>query len=330
MARMAPNRFYSGPASDHFDGARFFNTAPITSDRTLGDLLRWRWSARPGAWPPASPVALVAPEPRSDATRITIVGHATALIQARGLNLLTDPVWSARASPVPFVGPRRVSPPAIAFDDLPRIDVVLLSHNHYDHLDIATLRRLVARDDPLIVTPLGNDGVIHRNIPRARLALGDWWDRRRLADDVEITFLPAQHWSARGLFDRRRALWCGFALQAANEWIYVAGDTGYGDGSLFTEIRRRIGSPAAALLPIGAYAPRWFMAAQHCNPEEAVMIFEALNARLAAGVHWGVFRLSDEGWDEPREALARALAKRGVAPERFAAGAPGHVLDLSE
>ena len=234
-------------------------------------------------------------------------------------------MWSERASPLSFLGPKRVSPPSVAFDDLPPIDVVLLSHNHYDHFDVATLTRLVGRDDPVILTPLGNDAIVRRSIPRARLVCGDWWDRRRIADDVEVAFVPAQHWSARGVFDRRMALWCGFAVRAGGELIYFAGDTGYGDGSLFDAIRRRIGRPDVALLPIGAYAPRWFMAEQHVNPEEAIMIFEALQARRAIGIHWGVFRLSDEGWAEPREALARGLAERKIEPGRFQAGEPGYV-----
>jgi L-ascorbate metabolism protein UlaG (beta-lactamase superfamily) len=322
---MPRNRYHSGPATDHFDGVRFFNNSPPTRDKSLRDLLRWRRTSRPAPWPAKAPVALVMPVARSAATRITIVGHATVLIQTCGLNIISDPVWSERASPLSFVGPKRVSPPSIAFDDLPPIDVVLLSHNHYDHLDVATLGRLVARDDPVILTPLGNDAIVRRSIPRARLAGGDWWDRRRIADDVEVAFVPAQHWSARGAFDRRMALWCGFAVRAGGELIYFAGDTGYGDGSVFDAIRRRIGSPDVALLPIGAYAPRWFMAEQHVNPDEAIMIFEALQAQCAIGIHWGVFRLSDDGWAEPREALARALAERKIEPGRFQAGEPGYV-----
>ena len=181
---------------------------------------------------------MVTPVARSAATRITVVGHATVLIQTCGLNIVSDPVWSERASPLTFAGPKRVSPPSVAFDDLPRIDVVLLSHNHYDHLDVATLSRLVGRDDPVILTPLGNDSIVRRSIPRARLAGGDWWDRRRIADDVEVAFVPAQHWSARGAFDRRMALWCGFAVRAGGELIYFAADTGYGDGSIFDAIRQ--------------------------------------------------------------------------------------------
>jgi L-ascorbate metabolism protein UlaG (beta-lactamase superfamily) len=307
---MSPrNLYHSGPATDHFDGVRFFNNSPPTRDKSLRDLLRWRRTSRPAPWPERAPAALVTPLARSPATRITVVGHATVLIQTCGLKIVSDPVCSDRASPISFAGPKRVSPPSIAFDDLPPIDVVLLGHNHYDHLNVATLTRLVGRVDPVILTPLGNDAIVRRSIPSARLGGGDWWDRRRIADDVEVAFVPAQHWSARGVFDRRMALWCGFVVRAGVELIYFAGDTGYGDGSVFGAIRRRIGSPDVALLPIGAYAPRWFMGEQHVNPEEAIMIFEALQAQRAIGIHWGVLRLSDEGWAEPREAAGARVGR---------------------
>lgn len=323
---MPHKRNIAAPVSDHFDGVRFFNTAPRTRDRGFSEVVRWRRTSRPARWPAAVPVVPHVPEARRDATRVTLVGHATVLIQTRAMNLLTDPVWSERASPLPFLGPRRVAPPGIAFDALPPIDAVLLSHNHYDHFDLATLRRLVARHDPVIVTPFGNDALLRRVLPQARLTAGDWWDSLRLGG-VEVTFLPAQHWSARGLFDRRKALWCGFALRAGREMIYFAGDTGYGDGSLFAAIRDRLGRPDLALLPIGAYAPRWFMADHHIDPAEAVRIFAEMEADRALAIHWGVFRLSDESRTEPRDLLLTALAERGIAASRFHAAEPGFVWD---
>ncbi len=325
---MPRNRYTSGPPSDHFDGRRFFNTAPQTRDKSFSDFLRWRRTSRRRLWPTQAPVVRVTPERRSAATRITVVGHATVLIQMRGLNLITDPFWSEKASPIAILGPKRVCVPAIAFHDLPPIDAILLSHNHYDHLDMATLARLVERDAPLIVTPLGNDTIVRRAIPAARIVSGDWWDSHML-DDIEITLVPAQHWSARNLFDRRMALWSGFTIRAGGDLVYFSGDTGYGDGSLFKAIRQRVGEPSVALLPIGAFAPRWFMADQHIDPEEAVMIFKDLEARHAIGIHWGVIPLSDEGRDEPRDALVDALAKYQIDPECFHAAEPGYVWELT-
>jgi L-ascorbate metabolism protein UlaG (beta-lactamase superfamily) len=247
------------------------------------------------------------------------------LIQAGGLNVLTDPVWSRRASPLAFAGPERVCAPGIRFDDLPPIDAVLLSHNHYDHMDMPTLRRLNAAHRPLIVTPLGNDSILLRAMPKARVVTGDWWDRIRINDGAAVTILPAYHWSARTATDRRMALWSGFMLQTRQCVIYFAGDTGYGDGSIFREMRLRLGPPDMALIPIGAYAPRWFMRSHHADPEDAVRIMEDLEASRAIGIHWDVFRLTDESRDEPRDLLNAALASRGIDEARFPAGEPGCV-----
>ena len=323
---MPKNRYYDGPTSDHFNG-RFFNTAPPTRDKTFADIRQWRKTSTRAPWPGHVPVDPALPAQRVEGTRITLVGHATVLIQTGGLNLLTDPVWSDRCSPVQFAGPKRVCAPGVRFDDLPPIDAVLLSHNHYDHLDVATMRRLVTRHDPLIVTPLGNDTLVRRIAPRARIVTGDWWDERELPG-ATVTFVPAQHWSQRGINDRRMALWCGFHIRAGEHSVYFAGDTGLGDGSLFTTIRERLGSPDLALLPIGAYAPRWFMADQHTDPAEAVRIMLDLDARQAQAIHWGVFPLSDEGRDEPVFELGLALAAHGIAAGRFRHDEPGAVLDI--
>ena len=324
---MPKNRYYDGPISDHFDG-RFFNIAPRTSDKTLADVRRWRKTSQRTPWPRHVPVHPARPDARIGGMRITLVGHATVLLQMGGMNLLTDPVWSDRCSPVQFAGPKRVCVPGVRFDDLPPIDAVLLSHNHYDHLDKATLRKLVSRHDPLILTPLGNDTIVRRAAPRARIATGDWWDSHDFGANVTATFVPAQHWSARGLYDRRMALWCGFVVRAGGRSIYFAGDTGYGDGSLFPAIRARLGSPDLALLPIGAYAPRWFMRDQHTDPAETVQIMRDLGATHAQAIHWGVFPLSDEGRDEPVHALARALNEHGIPAGQFRHDEPGAVFDL--
>ena len=320
---MTGNRYYQGPASDHFDGRRFFNPGQPPTDRSLADIWRWRRTSKPARWPAAVPVTPTRPDERVDGLRVTMVGHATLLIQAGGLNILTDPVWSERASPVRFAGPKRVTAPGIAWADLPPIDVVLLSHCHYDHLDVATLRRLRQEHNPLMVMPLGNDTIVRAAVPDARIAVGDWGDRLPIGAGAAATLTRANHWSARGVRDRRMALWCGFFLHLNGSAMWFAGDTGYGDGAIFRDIRAKLGAPDVALIPIGAYAPRWFMAAQHTDPAEAVQIMKDVEAAHAIGIHWGTFQLTDEARDEPPARLATALAKAGIAPDRFVAGTPG-------
>jgi len=326
---MPKNSYYDGPVSDHFDGQRFFNPGEAPTDRSLGEILRWRRSAPDNPWPRSIPVTPTVPEPRVEGLRATMVGHATLLIQLAGLNILTDPVWSNRASPLSFAGPRRVTAPGIRLVDLPRIDAILLSHNHYDHLDIATLKALHRRDAPLIVTPLGNDRIVHRHLRDARVATGDWGDRIEFAAGAEAHIVPANHWSSRGLRDRRMALWGGFMVRAGGRLVYFAGDTGYGTGAIFRAMRERYGSPDLALLPIGAYDPRWFMAAQHTDPEDAIRILSDLEARAAIGIHWGTFRLTDEPCDEPAQLLAAQLRAVRIEPATFQAMRPGQVADYS-
>ncbi|MCK9918965.1 MBL fold metallo-hydrolase [Microbacteriaceae bacterium K1510] len=317
------NPYYSGPTSDHFDGLRFFNPDHAETDRGFRDLLRWKLNEKRAVWSRPALAQTTVPDPRVAGLRATIVGHASVLIQAGGLNVLTDPVWSERASPFSFAGPRRMWAPGITFDALPPIDAVLLSHNHYDHMDMATLRRLNAEHRPLIVTPLGNDAILRRAIPDVRVTAGDWWDRIDIGKGGEVTIVPAHHWSARTGRDRRMALWSGFMLSTSGGRVYFAGDTGYGNGRIFGEMRRRIGRPDLALIPIGAYAPRWFMSAQHTDPNEAVQIMEDIEASRAVGIHWGVFQLTDERREEPPELLLEGLARRGIAEDLFPAGEPG-------
>jgi L-ascorbate metabolism protein UlaG (beta-lactamase superfamily) len=325
---MPRNLHYAGPPSDHFDGIRFFNPDQPPADRGLRDVLRWKLAGAAARWPKSVPVTPARPMPRVEGLSVTMVGHASALIQVAGLNILTDPVWSDRASPFRFAGPRRVTAPGIAFDDLPPIHVVLLSHGHYDHLDVATLRRLHAVHAPLIAAPLGNDTIVRNAVPGARCVAGDWWDRLDLGGDVTTTLTPAYHWSNRWPSDARMMLWSGHYLDTPVGSIWFAGDTGYGDGRIFGAIRDRLGPPDAALIPIGAYEPRWFMAPQHVDPAEAVRIFTDMDVGRALGIHWGTFQLTDEAREAPREALARALAAAGIAADRFVAAHPGEVYRL--
>jgi L-ascorbate metabolism protein UlaG (beta-lactamase superfamily) len=279
-------------------------------------------------WPDTfpSPFADKPPARNGEAhVRITYVGHASFLLQARGLNILVDPVWSDRASPVSFAGPKRVNPPGIAFDDLPPIDWVLVTHNHYDHLDLQTARRLWHRHRPRFVAPLGNDAILREASADIAVWTGDWDETHALSGDVRVHLEPTHHWSARGVRDRRHALWASYVVEAPGAKIYCVGDSGFGDGRTFRRVAGRHPDLALALLPIGAYEPRWFMAGQHMNPEEAVAAFELSGARTALGHHWGTFKLTHEPIDRPPADLAEALFARGVAPDRFRPLRPGEV-----
>ncbi len=303
--------YYTGPASDHFDGRQFFNPG-INVDKTRADLIKWRKTAQRAVWPldvPYEPQEK--PPARVDGAdmRVTFVGHATFLIQANGLNILTDPFLSDRASPLPFMGPKRVRPPAVAFDDLPKIDIVLVSHNHYDHLDRAALKRLHKRDNPVIVTPLGNDKII--DLPNTRML--DWGQATEPMG-AHITLEQAYHWSARGLWDRRKALWGAFVVKLPAGSVYFGGDTAFIDGKIFGEARDKHGPFRLALLPVGAYEPRWFMQTAHMNPEDAVKAWTLLGKPFTLGMHFGTVQLTDEPIDAPGHALAEALKMEG-APE---------------
>jgi L-ascorbate metabolism protein UlaG (beta-lactamase superfamily) len=267
----------------------------------------------------------IIPDVQVEELRVTMVGHATLLIQVGGLNVLTDPVWSERASPFVFAGPKRITAPGIRLGDLPPIDAILLSHNHYDHMDVATLKALHRRHAPLIITPLGNDTIIRRHLPDARVAAGDWGEHFAIGPEAEAHIVPANHWSSRGINDRRMALWGGFMVRVAGKLIYFAGDTGYGTGNIFRTMRARFGAVDLALLPIGAYDPRWFMAAQHTDPDDAILIMLDLDARAAIGIHWGTFKLTDEPRNEPAQRLTAGLAAAGLSAASFVPMQPGDI-----
>jgi len=292
----------SPPFPRHFDGKRFFNPdAPQA--RGLLDALRWKLTSRPELSPrfvsdvePSKPPSCV----EGQELRVTLINHSTLLLQQSGSHILTDPIWSERASPLSSIGPRRRRKPGVRWEDLPRIDTVLLSHNHYDHLDLATLRRLADRRQSQFIVPAGVARLLRsRNIgPVHEL---DWGESLPIAQTI-IHSVPALHFSARGILDRNRTLWCGYVIEAAGCIVYFAGDTAFGDH--FARIRERFGAPRLALLPIGAYEPRWFMSSVHMAPDEAVRAHEILGAQTSIAIHHGTFQLGDEALDTPKKRLS--------------------------
>jgi L-ascorbate metabolism protein UlaG (beta-lactamase superfamily) len=323
---------YDGPVSDHFDGLHFYDPDGVPP-KSLGEVLRWQFGGdrKRAAWPEWLPNPHAeTPPPRVDGNkvRLSFVGHASWLIQTAGLNILVDPVWSMRASPFSFAGPKRHNDPGIAFDALPHIDAVLVSHGHYDHLDVATLSRLAARFSPRVITPLGNDITMRDADAAIRAEPFDWNDRVELGGGVAVTLVPTRHWSARGLFDRNRALWASFVLETPAGKLYIVCDSGYGDGKHFRRVAEAHGPLRLAILPIGAYEPRWFMRDQHMNPSDAVRALADCGAQQALAHHHGTFQLTDEDIDAPVIALGAALDEAEVPREKFAALKPGEVFEV--
>ena len=325
------SRYYHGPVSDHFDGVRFLDPAGATP-RSRSDLLRWmigsRWRGTRAEWPAWAPSPYADQPParvEGAACRLSYVGHASWLIQTGGLNMLLDPVWSERASPLRIAGPKRVNDPGIAFRDLPPIDAVLVSHAHYDHLDLATLSRIASTHHARVITPLGNDTIMRSHDPSIAAEAYDWDQRVEIGAEMTVTLVPAHHWSARNLSDRNMSLWASFLIEAPGGRIYFIADSGYGDGALFRRMHGRHRPLKLAILPIGAYEPRWFMRDQHMNPAEAVQALLDCGAETALASHYGTFQLTDEAIDAPVIALANALRAAGIPPERFRALRPGQV-----
>ncbi|WP_310600752.1 MBL fold metallo-hydrolase [Desulfobulbus sp.] len=309
-------RPYDGPVSDHFDGERFFNPGK-PENKTFFRVLKWYATRVRQPWPAFSELPFTDKPPQrveGNRVRIGFVGHVTLLIQTQGLNILTDPVWSDRASPFTWAGPKRVHPPGIRFEDLPPIDVVLISHNHYDHLDLDTLVRLWQRDRPLFIVPLGNETLIRGRVPEARIEARDWDGQVAVSPGMTVHLAPMHHWSARAPWDRNRALWAAFVLATPGGTLYLVGDSGYGGGDNFRTAAAKYGSFRLAVLPIGSYDPRWFMADNHMNPEEAVKAWNDLGRPPMLPTHYGMFQLADTGYEVPLRDLKAAM-KVAAVPE---------------
>jgi L-ascorbate metabolism protein UlaG (beta-lactamase superfamily) len=309
---------YKGPVSDHFDGKKFFNPSGLNS-KEIGDVIKWQREKREkGIWnvvPDVQYGEKPTPSVFGDTLRVTYIGHSTVLVQVDGLNILTDPVWYVRCSPVQWAGPKRVIPAGIRMEDLPQIDIILQSHNHWDHLDIINFPKIWQRDKPMVYTALGVSQFLNKHGITKTVDM-DWWDAVAFNDDITITCVPAQHFSGRGTVDRNATLWAGFVVSSKrNGHIYFAGDSGY--GGFFKQIGERFGTVRLALIPIGAFKPEWFMGNIHCNPADAAQIHLDVNAENSLAIHHSTFPLADDGQTEPIDLLEQAKILRGVADEAF-------------
>jgi L-ascorbate metabolism protein UlaG (beta-lactamase superfamily) len=300
---------YRGQTTDHFDGRKFHNLEGPPR-RGFLDFLRWQFTGRRGDWKEWSESQPGLPPPvrvDGEKLRVTFVNHATVLIQTGSVNILTDPIWSDRASPFIWAGPKRHRSPGLRFEDLPPIDFVLLSHNHYDHLDISTLTRLKEEHRPQFISALGSQALLHNQGITDAIEL-DWWGKTDLSDQASVICVPAKHFSGRGLSDFDRTLWCGFVIQANGGNIYFAGDTA--TGKHFKQIKEQFGHFRLALLPIGAYMPQWFMHPVHLSPSEAVEVHRLMQPNVSVAIHFGTFVLGDDGEFEPVNELRVALASK--------------------
>lgn len=306
---------YRGPVSDHFDGSKFINPGGVKAKGSR-EVLKWMMNRKQGPWreitddsPGKHPLAHF-----KGGVRVTLINHSTFLIQVDGVNILTDPVWSRRVSPFSWIGPKRMAPPGIRFGDLPRIDVVILTHNHYDHLDIATMRTVFGAHHPAIVVPLGVKKFLDQHYVSGAVEL-DWWQRAEIKN-IGVQAVPAQHFSGRGLLDRDATLWCGYVINTGEGNIYFAGDTGY-NKEMFEKIVSTSGPFKISMLPIGAYKPEWFMSPIHVSPDEAVRMHLDVGSSVSIPMHYGTFPLADDGESEPVQDLQSAMQKHGLAEDQF-------------
>ena len=304
---------------------RFKNTNEEAAGKSFRDFLKWTFTNKKPEL-----VAIDSSdewkELDSGSTDYMVwIGHATYLINKDNLTILTDPVFSKRASPVRFAGPKRLIPPAIPIDKLPKIDVITVSHNHYDHLDLRSLKKIYkANPNAIFLVPKGDKRRLERRgIENVIEFL--WWEEIEIKGS-KFTFTPVQHWSARGIVDRNKSLWGGWFMNLKTETIYHAGDTGYSKD--FIETKKRLGSPSISLIPVGAYAPRWFMKTNHVNPPEAIQIAIDLESERNFGMHWGTFQLTDEEILEPPKLLKESLRDQGLADNFFNILRPGQIVEL--
>ena len=317
---------YKGPVSDHFDGNKFINPSrrPANGFKQVGEYGRTR---QPDKWkrvqdPDYKTRQIPVPDP--DTIQYTFINHSTFLIQWQGINILTDPIWSERCSPFQWAGPRRMRPPGIAFDNIPPVHLVLLSHNHYDHLDKATVKRIAKRDNPTFVTALGLEPIL-RKYGCQKVETLDWWGEIQF-EGMRITATPANHFSSRGIFDRDKTLWSGFVLELEGKKIYYAGDTGYSD--VFKEIGQRCGPMDLSFIPMGAYMPKWFMSPIHISPDQALLVHDDVQSQKSVAMHFGTFPLADDNPERSIREMTTYRKEAGISEDTFSIPVEGRACNV--
>jgi L-ascorbate metabolism protein UlaG (beta-lactamase superfamily) len=307
--------YYHGPSSDHFNGSRFFNKEP---DNALFEHVKWLWEMKTVDWPdwindpPQSP-----PPARVEKgiLRVTYINQSTVLIQMDGINILTDPIWSDSPSPISWLGPKRVRAPGVKMEELPEIDIILISHDHRDHLDLPTLKKLLDKHYPVILVGLGVKQEM-KSLEYENIIELDWWQEYTDSTGIKITFAPARHGSGRGLFDGNKTLWGGFVIESPAGRVLFMGDTAW--GGFLQKIKEHFDHFSLAILPIGSYEKRWFMQNQHMNPDDAVAVHKILNVDQSMGIHFGTFKEHPEQTiDAHVKDLKTALEKYKIPEDKF-------------
>jgi L-ascorbate metabolism protein UlaG (beta-lactamase superfamily) len=317
---------YKGPASDHFNGKKFLNAGNVKPNG-LKEVLKWMLSRERGKWNYIDSRSTFEPKEKiTNGLNITFINHSSFLIQFNGINILFDPVFSERTSPFEWAGPKRMRPPGIALDRLPKIDFIILSHNHYDHFDVPTVRKIYQKDKPQLIVPLGVEAHL-RKVGIEGIEM-DWWQHIELgAEKFSIHCVPAQHFSGRGSLDRDATLWCGYVLHTPIGKIYYCGDTGY-SSELFKTIGQRLGPMKVSMIPIGAYKPSWFMSPIHCSPDEAVSIHKDVRSAFTIAMHFGTFALADDSQTDPIVDLKNALKNVNLDENEFIVPQEGNPISI--
>lgn len=300
----------------NFDGKKFFHSWP-QAKKDFVALFKWLASRKPKKWPKKIDNnfrPLFSPDLSETDIELTFINHATVYIRHSGISFITDPHWGLRASPVSFAGPQRVCEAGAKIEELPALDFVFVSHNHYDHLDLPSLKRLNELYHPQFLIPVG-DAALMKKAGITNFIELDWWDEVDIGHGCKAVYVPVKHWSARGLNDRNKSLWGGFVILSPTKRLFFAGDTGYCD--IFRTLSDKFGEFSVSLLPIGAYEPRWFMRDSHMNPAEAVKAHIDLKTKFSMAIHFGLWQLTDEAIDQPEKDLQAALRSSNISPEKF-------------